>query len=202
MIAPLADEGAAAVASGDGFRIRHKVSSDLAQDWAWRRDPDLARFDGRPITSSAREDFLQQGAFDLRYESPWSGSYSIDDEAGRHIGNAMFYNVSLDRDRAEIGLMIGYPELWGGGLGTRLTVAFVRHLWESQPFRQITLHTLEWNERAVRCFRSAGFDTVARVLRDDTWFTRMEARREWWLLWDGEGRFEQAGRRRESSTRD
>jgi hypothetical protein len=48
---------------------------------------------------------------------------------------------------------------------------------------------LEWNERAIRSFRAAGFADAARVFRDNEWFLRMEARREWWLLWDAEGRF-------------
>jgi hypothetical protein len=56
--------------------------------------------------------------------------------------------------------------------------------------RVVYLHVLEWNERAARCFSRSGFDPVARVLRDGQAFTRMESRREWWLLWDAEGRFQ------------
>jgi hypothetical protein len=49
---------------------------------------------------------------------------------------------------------------------------------------------LEWNERAARAFERAGYERTARVYRAEQWLLRLEARREWWLLWDSEGRFD------------
>jgi len=69
-------------------------------------------------------------------------------------------------------------------------VLFMRYLWDTTPFRILFLHTLDWNERAQRSFRKAGFAAVARVIRGDDVFIRMEARREWWLMHEADGRFD------------
>ncbi len=178
------------VAEAPPFQIRHKLPEDFPDDYAWRCDPELARYDGEPALDISYEEYLGRVGYDARYASPWHGSFSIDDAESRHIGNATYYNVSSGRDSAEIGMVIAEPGCRGNGNGSRLAIAFVRYLWEAYPFRRLELHTLEWNERAVRCFQRAGFEPTARVLRVDEWFIRMEARREWWLLWDAEGRFE------------
>jgi RimJ/RimL family protein N-acetyltransferase len=182
----------AVVAAAPPFRIRYKRAEDLAEDYAWLCDPELARFDGRRPLTVSYEEFLRDAADEVRYASPWGQSLSIVDGEGRHVGNATFYNVSPGRDSAEIGMLLADPALRGRGDGRRLAVAFIRYLWENHPFRTLRLHTLDWNERAIRCFARAGFEPTARVYRDDAWFLRMEARREWWLLWDSEGRFAEA----------
>ena len=74
-------------------------------------------------------------------------------------------------------------------VGTAATVGFLRYMWLNTPFRRVYLHTLSWNMRAQRCFGRAGFAPVARVLRGSDEFVRMDVRREWWQLWDQEGRF-------------
>ena len=177
------------VARAGDLRIRHKHRSDFPDDYRWRKDPELARYDGRPVTAATYEEFVRSVEHEPRYAAPNHESFSIVDEDARHVGNVMYYNVSADREQAELGVLIAEPALWGHGVGRQVMVAFVRYLWESRPFRTLVLHTLEWNERAIRSFRAAGFDDAARVFRDNEWFLRMEARREWWLLWDAEGRF-------------
>jgi RimJ/RimL family protein N-acetyltransferase len=188
------------VAEADGYRIRHKLPADIPEDYAWRKDEGLARYDGRPPLDMPYAEFEQQMAQEVRFASPSRQGFSIVAPDGTHVGNCMFYNVGLSRDSAELGIMLASPALWGRGLGRALMVAFVRYLWASHPFRVLVLHTLEWNERAIRSFQRAGFEETARVLRDGEWLRRMEARREWWLLWDAEGRF--ARRERNSAPGD
>ena len=78
----------------------------------------------------------------------------------------------------------------GAGIGTLVTVAVLRYVWASTPLRRIQLHVLDWNARAIRCFQKAGFQECARVLRGEAdTLLQMDVRREWWLLWDSEGRF-------------
>jgi RimJ/RimL family protein N-acetyltransferase len=89
-------------------------------------------------------------------------------------------------------MLLADPSLRGQGNGSRLAVAFTRFLWANYPFRGLVAHTLEWNVRAIRCFERAGYEQTARVFRNEQWFLRLQARREWWLLWDSEGRFEPA----------
>ena len=108
---------------------------------------------------------------------------AADDDSVRHSGRCRRGR------RFEERIVIGPAAHRGRGLGTAATVAFLRFLWQTYPFRRIYLHVLEWNAAARSSFRKAGFSETARVLRDHAVLIRMEVRREWWLLWDAEGRF-------------
>ena len=46
-------------------------------------------------------------------------------------------------------------------------------------FRRIYLKTLDWNERARRCFVNAGFAEYGRAARGGNTFVLMECRQEW-----------------------
>jgi RimJ/RimL family protein N-acetyltransferase len=178
-----------AVARVGPLIIRQKVESDHADDYAWRCDPEVARYDGnRPLTMSFAE-YVRHVEREAALGPLERCSFGLVLEDGRHIGNIMYYNAGPSRESAELGLTIGAADCRGQGLGSAATIAFLRYIWREYPFRRIYLHTLEWNARARRCFENAGFAAIARVFRNDQWFIRMEARREWWLLWDQEGRF-------------
>lgn len=190
------------VADAGVLLIRHKIREDAFDDYQWRRDPELARYDGNPPIELTYTEFLDRFQRELDFPSGDRRSFSIVLPDGRHIGNIMYYNADLARTAAELGISIAVPELQGVGLGTVATIAFLRYLWHSHTFRRIYLHTLDWNERAQRCFRTAGFDQTGRVSRKDQSFVRMETRREWWLLWDQEGRFDPPLRRAEARLRE
>ena len=170
-------------------RIRVKRIEDAENDFAWRRDPELATLDATKPISLSFEEFLAQLQRDLLTPDPSRRAYALEAPDGTHIGNIMYYNGDSPGGSAEFGIVVADPRHRGHGVGTTATVAFLRYLWQTRPFRLIYLHTLEWNEPARRCFAAAGFDETARVFRKQQWFTRMETRREWWLMWDMEGRF-------------
>lgn len=170
-------------------RIRQKVRADALDDFQWRRDPEMARFDGTIPIEATFTQFLQRFEHDLTFNGHDRHLFAIDTAAGEHIGNLMWYNPSRDRQEVEFGIGIGRPEFRGKGIGTAATVGFLRYLWQATTFRGVYLHTLAWNVRAQQCFARAGFAPAARVFRGSEEFVRMEVRREWWLLWEQEGRF-------------
>lgn len=170
-------------------RIREKRLEDAVNDFVWRRDPELAALDATKPISLSFEEFAAQLERDLRTPDPSRRAYALEAPNGEHIGNIMFYNGDSIGGSAEFGIVVADPRYRGHGVGRAATTAFLRYVWLSRPFRLIYLHTLEWNEPARRCFAAAGFNDAARVFRKQQWFIRMEARREWWLMWDMEGRF-------------
>jgi RimJ/RimL family protein N-acetyltransferase len=179
------------------FTIRYKRESDARDDYAWRTDPEIARFDGNAPLTDPFEAFFVSFEHQRRYGVVGREAFSVDDAEGRHIGNVMYYNADSVGGEAEFGIGICSPEHQDRGLGTEATVAFLDFLWRERPFHRVVLHTLAWNVRAIACFEHAGFSQVARVLRRGEWFIRMEARREWWLRWQAEGRFEERAPRQE-----
>lgn len=170
------------------LRIRLKRREDALDDFRWRRDPEIARFDGSEPLKSTFTDYLRQVEYDLSFVDPRRQVFSLDSPESVHFGNIMYYNA--DGDSAELGICVAQADYRDRGIGTAAMVAFVRYLWNTLGVRELYLHTLEWNERARAAFARAGFEETARVVRDPHVFIRMEARREWWLLHDMEGRFD------------
>ncbi len=183
------------VAAAGELRIRKKHRDDFAQDYAWRVDPALARFDGGRAPELSFAEYVRRVEREALLDDPNRQSFSIATGGGEHVGNVMYYNVSAARDRAELGITIAEPAWQGAGHGTAVTVAFLRYLWANHPFRRVELRTLGWNERAYRCFLRAGFEAVGETGSGEGRVVAMEARREWWLLWDSEGRFERVANR-------
>ena len=178
------------LAAGPHVRIRLRRKTDAEDEYRWRADPETARYNGRAAVTEPFEQFLDLVAYELNYGINDREQFAIETDHGVHIGTIMLYNFGRGGDSAELGVTIGDDGNRGVGLGREAITVFLRWVWNNRPLRVIYLHALEWNERAERCFSRSGFDPVARVLRDGQAFTRMEARREWWLLWDAEGRFQ------------
>jgi len=167
------------VVRGRRVILREKRLSDAAQDYAWRSDPELARFDAANPFSASFGDYLSLLREELEYANPFRRSLSILDLEGRHIGNVMYYNIDLGRREAELGITIGDRSLWGQGYGSDAMEVFLRHLFERVGLRRVYLKTLDWNERARRCFERVGFVAHGAMRRGLHNFILMEARREW-----------------------
>ena len=176
--------------SGPNVRIRFRVRDDVKDEYRWRTDPDNAKYDGRPAYTEPFERFLDAFGYELTHGLNDREQFAIDSNDAEHIGTLMLYNFEPGGESAEFGISLGEESVRGRGLGREATITFLRWTWNNRPLRSVYLHVLEWNERAVRSFRAAGFGETARVLRDGQALLRMEVRREWWLLWEMEGRFD------------
>lgn len=177
------------LAEGPNVRIRLRVREDGPDEYRWRTDPENARFDGREPYGEPFERFLDAFTYELAYGRNDREQFAIDLREGGHIGTVMLYNFGGHGEAAEFGISLGEAGSRDRGLGREAVILFLRWAWNNRPLRLIYLHALSWNERALRCFRSAGFDETALVVRGGQELTRMEVRREWWLLWEMEGRF-------------
>lgn len=169
------------IAVGTKVVLRRKRSSDARDDYQWRCDPDLARYDGAPPLRMSYSDFLSTFSYELSNVSPYRETFAIEDEHENHIGNIMYYNADLRRGDAELGVSIGERLRWGQGYGTDAVMTFLRFLFQDTDLRRIYLHTLEWNLRAQRSFQKAGFATVKTSWRNGLKFVVMEVEREKFL---------------------
>jgi ribosomal-protein-alanine N-acetyltransferase len=167
------------VARGTLIRLRRKRLDDAAADYQWRRDPELARFDAASPLRSSFQDFLVTYTEDIRYPSPFRRVFAIEDLDGHHIGNVMYYNIDEQRGEAELGITIGDKRYWSHGYGTDAVRTFLRYLFTETRLRRIYLNTLDWNIRAQKSFRKAGFVPIGLNRRGFHAFITMEFRREW-----------------------
>jgi RimJ/RimL family protein N-acetyltransferase len=167
------------VARGRKTVVRRKRLQDAPDEYRWRTDGDLAKFDAsRPVQIPA-EAYERNWSFDFRFTDMPQRSFAIEDEHGRHIGNVMYYNIDNMRKEAEIGISIGEQVYWSNGYGSDALRSLVRVLLTIGDIRRLYLHTLEWNRRAQRAFEKAGFVHCGTSWRDGNTFAVMELRREW-----------------------
>ncbi|GIW13101.1 MAG: hypothetical protein KatS3mg062_0540 [Tepidiforma sp.] len=185
---PPADYDRLVVARGPNLILRRRRREDAIDEFAWRRDPETARLNGQHPAPPSFARFLETFEQEWRLAGHGRDQLAIDTIDREHIGTIMYYNAEAG-DSAELGITIGDPRRRGRGLGREAVVLFLRRLFAAHPFRDIYLHTLESNLPARRAFTAAGFSPTVVVLRQGERYVRMEARREWWLLWDMEGRF-------------
>lgn len=167
------------VAEGQLIRLRRKRRTDAEDDYEWRRDPELARFDAAAPLRVSFEDFLTTFDDEIRLPSPFRRVLSVEDMAGHHIGNVMYYNIDERRGEAELGITIGDKRYWNRGYGTDIVRTFLVYLFTEQNMRRIYLNTLDWNVRAQRAFQKAGFRQCGVNRRGLNSFVTMEARSEW-----------------------
>ena len=167
------------IAKGERVTLREKRLGDATNDYRWRSTPALSRFDAaRPLTMSYQQ-YLALYREELLYPSPYRRSFGIENSTGRHIGNVMYHNIDALRQEAELGITVGEQAFWGQGFGGEAVRLLVQYLVERQGFHRIYLKTLDWNERALRCFQRAGFAEYGRSSRSGNTFVLMEFRREW-----------------------
>lgn len=154
--------------------LRTKRLDDAEDDYAWRSDPELATFDAVPALRMDWADFLRVYKGELRNPAPRQLTLAIEDRAGVHMGNCMYYNLDKTVGQTELGIMIARPEYWSQGYGTEAVTAMVRHIFASTGVSRIYLHTLTWNYRAQKAFQKSGFEPVGEVLRNGHNFVIME----------------------------
>lgn len=184
------DAAPAPLISAGWIWLRHQQAADALDNYSWRTDTEIARFDGGAPMELPFSDFVARFEHDLRFPTTERRAFAIETAEGGHIGTVMYYGADYAGQVAELGITIGPGNARERGAGTAATVLFLRHTWATLPLRRVVLHTLAWNARAQAAFRRAGFGDLATIDRNGQLFLRMEARREWWLLWDMEGRFD------------
>jgi len=167
------------VARGELVVLREKRLSDARDDYRWRTDAELARFDAARPFAATYHDYLALYRDELSYPSPYRRSLAIEDLHGRHIGNVMYYNIDAVRREAEIGITIGERDYWSRGYGTDAVRTLVRQIFEATGFRRVYLKTLDWNVRAQHAFIKAGFQVCGRSRRGGNSFVVMEYLATW-----------------------
>jgi RimJ/RimL family protein N-acetyltransferase len=160
--------------------LREKQVTDIADDYEWRTDPELAKLDATRPLQMSYSDFERYSVEELNYPATRSKRLAVDTTCGLHIGNVMFYDIDLRSGEAELGIMIGEKDYWSQGYGTETVGLLLDHMFQEYPFNRVYLHTLSWNHRAQKSFQKSGFKEVKPVRRGGLDFIQMEIWRHEW----------------------
>ncbi len=77
------------IARGRRTVVRRKRMADAGDEYTWRSDEELARFDASNPTRIPVPDYRRNWSFDMRFTDTAGRSFAVEDENGRHIGNIM-----------------------------------------------------------------------------------------------------------------
>lgn len=165
---------------GRKVALREKRIGDAFDDYAWRVDEELARLDATRPLKMAYSDFMKYSQEEIDFPNSRSKRFGIDDLAGKHIGNCMYYDIDTRRGETELGIMIGDREYWSKGYGTDAVDTLLKYIFTQTKLKRVYLHTLDWNYRAQKSFGKSGFRQVKRVRKRGLDFIQMEVLRDEW----------------------
>ena len=115
--------------------MRRLITPEGEEEWyeSVRRDPSKRQFS---IVALPEEEVI--GVVGLDRIDPYDGS-------------AMF------------GIFLGRKEYWGKGYGTEATILMLDYAFNILGLHHVWLIVKDFNERAIRCYRKAGFKEVGRL---------------------------------------
>jgi RimJ/RimL family protein N-acetyltransferase len=157
---------------GKKLILREKRTDDAWNDYSWETDPELSRLDAAPVLTLSYSEYLEEYASGKRF--------AIETIEGEHIGNCSYYNYDEARGETELGIMIGNRDYWNEGYGTDAVSTLVDYIFNSTKLNRIYLKTLNWNDRAQKCFQKCGFNKYGESTRGRYNFTLMEIFRTDW----------------------
>ena len=171
---------------GGKIKLRGKRLADTPDDYAWQTDPELAELDAAPLLTISFSQYLSSYASELRHPSSTPHRFAIETLNGEHIGNCTFYDINRTRGEAELGIMIGNRDYWDKGYGADAVNAMVDYVFQTTDLHRLYLKTLDWNQRAQKCFAKCGFTPCGHIKRNSYSFVIMELKREQWERQHGE----------------
>jgi ribosomal-protein-alanine N-acetyltransferase len=160
--------------AGEKVVLREKRLQDAWNDYAWKKDPELARLDATIPLDLPFPMYLRSYAEELSHGDARACVYAIETLDGIHIGNCSYYNLDRDKREAELGILIGEMSYWNSGFGTDAVAALVHHAFKKEGLKRMYLHTLVVNVRAQKCFQKCGFVSCRRLTRSGHDFIVME----------------------------
>ena len=139
---------------GNKVLLRKPIESDVDDYFNCDRSKELIRMyggDTRNIKVLTMEDAKKFIENILSNKLEWCVEYE-----GRFIGQARLTVNNYDcRARYAIGLFDA--STWGKGLGTEITQLVLKYAFEVLKLHRVDLRVLEYNHRAIACYKKCGF---------------------------------------------
>jgi RimJ/RimL family protein N-acetyltransferase len=165
---------------GKKVRLREKKLTDVRNDYAWQRDPELSRFDAVPVLDLPFALYLLDYTTELKKPRPSRFALAIETLEGRHIGNCTCYEIDERKGETQFGIMIGDADYRDKGYGRDVVNTVVGYVFRTTGLNRIYLKTLDWNKRAQKCFAGCGFTPCGQMRRNGHNFLLMEINKERW----------------------
>lgn len=146
------------ILDGQRVTLRPLAADDVPLLAGWLFRPDVLHF--LQISEDPPElrtlEAIQE-RFERMQADPWTLVWCIDTHAGRPIGQIELVDIHPLQRRAEMHMVIGEPDAWGGGYGSDALRTLLRFAFTELGLRRVFATPDEDNPRAIRAFEKCGF---------------------------------------------
>ena len=135
-------------------KLRLPIETDIEDRFRCGKNTELIRMyggDTREIKPLAMEEAVQFIERIKAHPLEWCVEYE-----GRCIGQARL-SVDDENRRARYAVGLFDDSVWGKGLGTEITQLVLRYAFEELQLHRVDLKVLEYNHRAIACYKKCGF---------------------------------------------
>jgi RimJ/RimL family protein N-acetyltransferase len=138
------------------FVLRRPEPADLEALYEQKNDPEIAAMLGGFTLGYAMTDLRDWLEFHRKRDDEiiWA---VIERESKRCVGHVGLYQIDYRIRMAEFAIMLGDRTVWGRGLGRDCTRFALGFGFNELNLNRIHLSVLATNERAIRLYRSLGF---------------------------------------------
>lgn len=151
---------------GQVVNLRALEVTDAERVYRWVNDRDVTRFTSAryPYSMADEEAWLR----DMAMNSYGDGvRLAIETKAGEHIGTLELRETRSEDRKAELAVTIGEKGYWSRGYGTDAVLTALRFAFHEMNLNRVWLTTMEYNSRAIACYKKCGFSDEGR-LRQET----------------------------------
>ncbi|MCW1249978.1 GNAT family N-acetyltransferase [Acaricomes phytoseiuli] len=148
---------AAGLLRGAKVRLRSLREEDTESLASWWNEPEWAVFQSTkvvPAPAAATVEMFQAWSKNKDAGGVGFSIEKIDD--GTLLGHVALWGIDPTIRAASLGIMIGTPHV-GQGFGTDTMKIILRFAFEELGLNKIELNVWEYNTRALRTYKSAGF---------------------------------------------
>ena len=153
---------------GERIVLRPTVDGDYVHGYRWERDPEVQYW----AQGEHAPPDLTLAQYKAHYAPPVgrpgeADHFTIVVRPGTIIGFVGYFNANRRVGRVEVGIGIGEKAYWGQGYGREAMELLLVHLFRDLGYQRVELDTWSGNERAVRAYRSCGFQIEGRLRRSE-----------------------------------
>lgn len=147
---------------GKLVRLRAREPDDVERAYTWINDREVTQFlTARYPLSRADEQCWLEGTATNGFAA--GVHLAIETMGGVHIGNIDLTETRAEDRKAGLGVMIGEKEYWSNGYGTDAIVTLLRLAFAEMNMHRVWLLALDFNDRAIACYKKCGFQEEGRL---------------------------------------
>lgn len=145
---------------GKLVRLRAPEPEDSQMVHYWMNDPEVTEHLSERYPLATSDDFWLAGSGPITFSLV---RLAIETKDGEHIGGINLHQIDAESRNAGLGIIIGAKAHWDRGYGGDAIVTLLRFAFDEMNLHRVWLTTVEYNKRAIACYRRCGFREEARL---------------------------------------